>query len=445
MAEPPRTRFAYTDEGLSVAYQTVGSGPADIVLIPTLTAIDVMWDEPSYGAFLGQLSTMGRVVMFDFRGLGASDPVPLGALPTPEAWMEDIRVVLDAVGSATCHVVGHGNAASLAMLFAAIYPTRTKTLTLIDPTARVVEDEDYPCGIPAEALERFLIWNERTWGTEEAVTVHAPSRLEDEAFVRWFARFLRVCMSRSASGPLVRWSTALDVRAVLPTIQAPTLVISRRDCLMTSAQQGRYVADRIAGARFVDVPGRDYWFFTEHADQLLDYISEVVTGHRAVPELDRALTTVMFTDIVGSTESASRLGDRRWAQVLDQHDAIAARELERHRGRKVNPTGDGLLATFDGPARALRCALAIRDAVGGLGLQLRAGVHTGEVERRGDDVGGIAVHIGQRVSALAPPGQVFASRTVADLVLGSGLVLEDRGEHTLKGIPGTWRLFAASD
>ena len=383
--------------------------------------------------------------MLDVRGHGASDPVPLGALPTPEAWMEDFSVVLDTVGSTTTHLVAHGAAGFLGMLFAGTYPARTETLTLIDPTARVVEDKDYPCGIPAEALEHFLSWSERTWGTEEQVAVHAPSRSDDEAFIRWFARFLRTAMSPSVAAALVRWVLALDMRAVLPAIHAPTLVMSRKDCLMTSSQQGRYVADRIAGARFIELPGRDYWFFTEYADQLLDHISEFVTGHRPVKEPDRALTTVMFTDIVGSTESAARLGDRRWTQVLDQHDGIVASELERYRGRKVNPTGDGLLATFDGPARAVRCALAIRDGVAGLGVQLRAGVHTGEVELRGDDIGGIAVHIGQRVAALAEPGQVFASRTVADLVLGSGLVLEDRGDHELKGVPGTWRLFAATD
>jgi class 3 adenylate cyclase len=444
MVDLPETRYTRTEDGLSLAYQTVGSDGPDILLIPTLCAIDLVWDEPSYAAFLRQLMKIGRLILFDFRGLGVSDPVPLGALPTPEEWIEDINIVLDAVGSSAAHLVAHGNAASQAMLFAATYPNRTKTMTLVDPTARVTADEGYPCGIPDAALERFLAWSERTWGTAEAVTVHAPSRLRDEAFVRWFGRFLRASLSPSASAALVRWSTALDTRAVLPAIQAPTLVMSRRDCLMTSSEQGRYVAENITGARFVELPGRDYWFFTENADDLLDRISEHLTGHQPMQAANRALKTVMFTDIVGSTESAARLGDRRWTQLLDQHDAILTRELERHGGRKVNPTGDGVLATFDGPARAVRCALAARDAVSRLGLEIRAGVHTGEVELRGDDLGGIAVHIGQRVSALAPAGEVFVSRTVADLVLGSGLGLEDRGEHQLKGVPGAWRLFAAT-
>jgi class 3 adenylate cyclase len=444
MAEAPQTRYAHTGEGLAIAYQTIGSGPPDIVLVPTLSAIDAMWDEPSYSAFLRQLEAMGRVILFDFRGQGASDPVRLGALPTAEAWVEDISVVLDAVGSTSAHLVGQGVGASFGMVFAAVHPTKAMTLTLINPTARVVEDEDYPCGVPAKALQHFLSWHDRTWGTGKAVAIHAPSRSEDEGFVRWLGRFLRTCASPSEMAVLVRWSTALDIRAVLPAVQAPTLVISSRDCVMTPSLQGRYVADSIGGARFIEIPGRDYWFFTEYTDELLDHISEFVTGHRRPTVSNRALTTVMFTDIVGSTETAARFGDRRWTQVLDQHDAITARELERHRGRKVNPTGDGLLATFDGPASAVRCALALRDAVAELGLELRAGIHTGEVEIRGDDVGGIAVHIGQRVSALAPPGQVFASRTVADLILGSGLFLEDRGEHELKGVPGLWRLFAAT-
>jgi class 3 adenylate cyclase len=444
VVELARTHYASDGEGLSIAYQTLGSGPPDIVLIPALSAVDLMWDEPSYASVLRQLAALGRLIMFDFRGMGASDPVPLGALPTPEAWMEDITVVLDAVGSTECHLVGNGNASSLAILFAAMYPARTKTLNLINPTARVAEDQSYPCGIPVDALEHFLTWSERTWGTEAAVAVHFPSRVDDEAFTRWFGRFQRASMSPSEAAASVRWSTALDMRAILPAVHAPTLVMSRRDCLMVSPQQGRYVADNIRGARFIEIPGRDYWFFSEYTEQVLDHISEIVTGHRVSQDHERALMTVMFTDIVGSTETVARLGDRRWAQLLDQHDAIASLELERHRGRKVNPTGDGLLATFDGPARAVRCALAIRDAVRELGLQVRAGVHTGEVELRGDDVGGIAVHIGQRVSALAPPGEVFASRTVADLLLGSGIVLDDRGERTLKGIPGRWRIFAAT-
>lgn len=444
MLGPARTRYVRNVDGLSIAYQTVGSGPHDIVLIPPLPAIDAMWDEPSYAKALRQLAAMGRLIMFDFRGMGASDPVPLGALPTPEGWMEDITVVLDAVGSTDCHLVGNGNASALAILFAATYPARTKTLTLVNPTARVLEDDDYDCGISPEALARFLAWSERTWGTGAAVVVHVPSRVDDESFTRWYERFLRANMSPSEAAASVPWSTALDMRSVLPVVGAPTLVMSRRDCVMISPRQGEYVAEHIPGARFVEIPGRDYWFFTEHVDAVLDHISEVVTGQRVSPDPDRALMTVMFTDIVGSTEKVAQLGDRRWARLLDQHDAIASRELERHRGLKVNPTGDGLLATFDGPARAVRCALAIRDAIGELGLQVRAGVHTGEVELRGDDVGGIAVHIGQRVSALAAPGEVFVSRTVADLLLGSGIVLEDRGERTLKGVPGKWRIHAVA-
>jgi class 3 adenylate cyclase/pimeloyl-ACP methyl ester carboxylesterase len=440
----PQTRFARTDEGFSLAYQTVGVGPPDIVLIPSLTGIDAVWDEPSYAAFLEHLATLGRLILFDVRGFGASDPVPAGALPTPEEWMGDTRAVLAAVGSETCHLIAHGASCFIGMLFAAQYPGRTKSLVLVEATARLREDRDYPIGVSAEALERFLKWNDATWGTEDSVNVHAPSKVGDQAFRRWLARFERISMSRSANAAQTRWATMLDMRAVLPSIHTPTLVLSRRDCLMIPSAQGRFLADAIAGARYVEVPGRDYWFFTEHAHQILDHIGEFVTGHRLVSQPDRALTTVMFTDIVDSTRRAVRMGDHQWARVLDHHDAIADSELKRHGGRKVNPTGDGLLATFDGPARAVRCALAICEAMGELGIELRAGVHTGEVELRGDDIGGVAVHIGQRVSALAPPGDVYVSRTVADLVLGSDLTLEPRGEHELKGIPGTWALFAAT-
>jgi len=363
MAEVPDTRYTRTDDGLALAYQTLGSGPTDVVLIPSNFAVDLMWDEPSYAHALHRLAGLGRLISLDFRGHGGSDPVPLGALPTPETWMEDTRVVMDAVGSSAAHIICQG-------------------------------------------------------------------------------RMERAGSSPVAHAALVRWLVALDTRAVLPTIHVPTLVITRRDGRMASVEQARYVAEHIPGAKFVDLPGSDYWLFSESPDLLVDQISEFITGVKPVGSQDRVLAAILFTDIVGSTAHASRLGDREWSRLLDQHDGIVARELSLYRGRKVNPTGDGLLATFDGPARAVRCAQAIIEEVRPLGVDVRAGVHTGEVELRGDDIGGIAVHVGQRISGLAAPGEVLVSRTVTDLVAGSGLAFTDRGEHSLRGVSGTWHLYS---
>jgi class 3 adenylate cyclase/pimeloyl-ACP methyl ester carboxylesterase len=438
----PETRYAKTEDGICIAYQTLGDGPIDIVLVPTTHCIDLMWDEPAFAHVLYRLGRLGRLICLDYRGFGASDPVPLGALPTAEGWMEDTRVVLDAVGSTSAHIIIHGAAGFVGMLFAATYPERTKTLTLLDPSARFAWSDDYPIGHADEVIEQYLTWSERTWGTAGHASSWAASRADDDAFHDWQARFERGSVSPSAHGAVLRWLVSLDFRAVLPSISAPTLVIHHEQGLMSPLGHGRYVAKHVPDARIVELTGADYWFFTEHADEIVDHIEEHITGVRPGRELDRALATVMFTDIVASTEQAARLGDRVWTQVLDRHDALVDRELERHRGRKVNPTGDGLLATFDGPARGVRCAQAICEAVRGLGIEVRAGLHTGEVELRGDDIGGIAVHIGQRVSALAGPGEVLVSRTVTDLVTGSGLVFTNRGEHALKGVPGTWPLFA---
>jgi class 3 adenylate cyclase len=364
-------------------------------------------------------------------------------LPTPEMWMEDTRVVVDAVGSTSAHIVCHGGSGFVAMLFAATYPDRTNTLTLIEATARWVAADDYSIGLPPELVERSTDWSERVWGTGAATAAWAPSRKGDAQFRQWTGRFERGSASPSTHGAQVRWMTSLDMRAVLPTIRVPTLVMHHEAAQIIPLDHARYLADHIGGAKLVVLPGGDYWFFTEGADQTVDHIEEFITGVPPVREADRALATVMFTDIVASTEHAARLGDRRWTQVLDQHDKLVQRELDRHRGRKVNPTGDGVLATFDGPARAVRCAQAICDGARALGIEVGAGLHTGEVELRGEDIGGIAVHIGQRVCGLARAGEVLVSRTVTDLVAGSDLQFTERGEHELKGVPGTWTLFAA--
>jgi class 3 adenylate cyclase/pimeloyl-ACP methyl ester carboxylesterase len=439
---PPETRYTKTDDGLAIAYQTLGDGPTDIVLVPSHHCVDLMWEEPSFTHVLERLARLGRLICLDYRGFGGSDPVPLGELPTPETWMDDTRVVLDAVGSTKAHVVAHGMSGFIGMLFAATYPERTSTLTLLDGTARILRADDYPMGRPPEFADVYSELSERVWGTGALGAVWAPSRAEDEAFRRWSGRFERGSASPTMHGALLRWAVRLDLRAVLSSIRVPTLVMHHEADQLVPVDHGRYVADHVLGARLAMLPGGDFWFFTEHADEAVDHIEEFITGVRPVREPDRALATVLFTDIVGSTEHAARVGDKLWTELLDQHDALVQRELDQHRGRKVNMTGDGVLATFDGPARAVRCAQGICEAVRPLGIEVRAGLHTGEVELRGDDIGGIAVHIGQRVSALAGAGEVLVSRTVVDLVTGSSLEFEDRGEQQLRGVPGTWAVFA---
>jgi class 3 adenylate cyclase/pimeloyl-ACP methyl ester carboxylesterase len=447
VAEIPTTQYVRTDEGLALAYQVFGEGDRDIVLIFTVHCVDLLWEEPTVVHMMRRLARLGRVITIDYRGFGASDPVPLGALPTPEAWMEDTRVVLDAVGSSSAHIVCHGGAGFFGMLFAATYPRRTETLTLFEATARYRQADDYQIGAPSEVLDAFAQWDVDTWGTEAHVLVWAPSRAGDERFCRWVARFERGSASPAVYRAANDWVLGLDLRAVLPSIRVPTLVMHREDGLIP-IEHVRYLVEHIPGARLDVVPGHDYWHFTEHADEILDHIEEFITGVVPAEVFDRALATVMFTDIVGSTEFLAQVGDRRWKELLAVHDALVEAEIERFRGRMVRSTrdsGDGALATFDGPGRAIRCACAIRDAVRSLGIDVRAGLHSGEIELRGDDVAGMAVHIGARVSALAGAGEVFVSSTVKDLVAGSGIDFEDRGEHELKGVPGSWKVYGVGE
>jgi len=440
--DAPETHYAKTPDGSNIAYQVVGDGPRDILFAPEITCVDLMWDEPSFAHALRRLARMGRLICLDFRGFGGSDPVPKAALPSPELWMDDARVVLDEVASTTTHVVANGGSGFVGMLFAASHPERTESLVLIDASARTMWAEDYPGGVSAELFDVYLEWVDGAWGTGAVTAAKAPSHAGDEDFRRWAGRIERESHGRSFTSALASWFANLDLRPVLPAIRVPTLVLYRESSVFQSAAHSRYLAEHIPDAQVASVPGTDSHFFTEDADEYLDRIEEFITGVPPIREPDRALATVLFTDIVTSTEHAARLGDKKWTQLLDQHDAMIARELDRHRGRRVNPTGDGILATFDGPARAVRCAQAIVEAVRPLGIEVRAGLHTGEVELRGDDIGGIAVHIGQRVSALAGPGEVLVSRTVTDLVAGSGLEFDERGEHELKGVPGKLVIYA---
>jgi pimeloyl-ACP methyl ester carboxylesterase len=439
-----KTQFARNQEGQYVAYQVCGSGDTDIVFIPDwATNLDVMWEEPTLVRFLDRLASMGRLICFDKRGTGVSDPIPLGAVPTFEEWMADVGCVLDAAGSERATLIGHGDGAPMAILFAATHPERTSALILADAYARRSRAPDYQCGVPQKIAEFYIESILNNWGTGRDTIIGAPSLANNLSFIEWRGRYERLAMSPGVFDVTYPNTYQLDVRPVLETIRVPTLVLHRADNNYVRAGNGRYLAEHIDGAEFVELPGSDHFFHAGDIDALLDPVQEFLTGTMEQPEEDRVLATVMFTDIVGATEHVERGGDRAWRELLDQHHAMVRKELTRFRGREIDTAGDGFFATFDGPARGVRCALAIRDAVRSLGIEIRAGVHTGECEVMGDKVGGIAVHIGARVMAMARPSEVLVSRTVKDLVAGSGLDLADSGVHTLKGVTGEWRLFAA--
>lgn len=435
----PETRYAKTSEGVHIAYQVLGDGPIDLIYLSDWDfAIDFQWEEPIQARFFERLASFSRLISFDRRGTGASDTVSLAQMPTLESWVDDVEAVMDAVGSDRAAVMATTWAGPLAMLFAASRPERTSALVLTYTWPRLRYAPDYDCGRSDRRIEEVITQVEREWGTGNLWAVFAPSLADDERLQRWWNRCNRLSISPASAVAFTTMMANSDVRAVLPSIRVPCLVVTNEN--PSDAATGRYLAKHIDGAAFLQTKNHDRlpWL----SDTLVGDIEEFLTGARRVSDPDRVLATVLFTDIVASTEHASRLGDRAWATVLDRHDAAIGHELTRHRGRRVNPTGDGVLATFDGPARGVRCAQAIIDAVRPLGIDVRAGLHTGEIELRGDDIGGIAVHIGQRISSLAAPGEVLVSRTVTDLVAGSGLEFEDRGEHELKGVPGSWRVFA---
>jgi class 3 adenylate cyclase len=438
----PEVHYAKGPEG-HVAYQVSGDGPVDIVFVPDwVTNVEVMWEEPAVARFLTRLSSIGRLICFDKRGSGISDPVPLGALPTLEQWMDDIRTVLDAAGAERAVVFAHGDGAPMAMLFAATYPERTTALVVADGTARKLRAPDYPHGLPLDVAPRHLEVMIAEWGTGNAVRVGAPS-MASEAARRARGRLERLAMSPSVFAGEYQVALNADVRPILETIRVPTLVLHRIGNRYIRVGNGRHLAEHIPRARFVELPGDDHLFYAGDVEAMLAPTEEFLTGARPVVDDDRVLATVLFTDIVGSTEHASRLGDRAWRDLLERHDTAVRQELGRFRGREIHTTGDGFFATFDGPARAVRCALAIRAAVRPLGLEIRTGLHTGECELRGHDVSGIAVHIGARVAATANAGEVLVSGTLKDLVTGSGLRFVERGVHRLKGVEGEWPLHAA--
>ena len=440
----PEVHYAKTHDGAHIAYQVIGDGPVDLVFVPWWwNHLEGQWDDPLISHFLDRLASFSRLILFDMRGIGLSDPASLNDLPTLEQWMDDAKAVLDAAGSTRAILLGHGDGGLVAMLFAATYPERSLGLILVDAYALLSTTEDYE-GWDPELLDGMLAAFADLWGTGHIgwVSAVAPSQASNETFRNHLARLERLSVSPGAAAAMQLVIGHLDVRPALPAISAPTLVLLHQDNLYMPALFGRYVAEHIAGATLVELEGGDHLFRVGNPDVTLDEIEQFVTGSRSQPRAERVLATVLFTDIVDSTGLAAQLGDERWRELLDRHRGLVRRQLERFRGREVKTLGDGFLALFDGPARAIAGACAIRDAVGQLGLSLRAGLHTGEIETEGSDVAGLAVHIGQRVSSLAQPDEVLVSRTVVDLVAGSGIRFSDRGEHDLKGLPGSWKLFA---
>lgn len=438
----PQTRYVRSAGGY-VAFQELGGGTRDILFVTSwATNLDAMWEDPSLTHFFRRLGRMGRVICFDKRGSGVSDPVPLAALPTLEVWMDDARVVLDATGSGQAVVVGDTEGGPMAMLLAATYPDRVSQLVLLNTFARWRRAPDFPVGMPEETCERLITEYERHWGQHPAMLARtAPSLAGDPRAEEWFVRYQRLAMPPGAATQMYRWVTRLDVRAVLPAISAPTLVLHRQDNDHYRVGHGRYLAAHIPGARLVELPGADCFpFYTAASGQVLDELQGFLTGAHEEVSAERELATVLFTDIVGSTEHAARLGDSRWLDLHAAHDEVVRRQLATFGGQEVKTTGDGFLATFDGPARAVRCATAVRDAVQPLGLQIRAGLHTGEIERVGGDVSGVAVHLAARIMAAAAPGEVVVSRVVPDLVVGSGIEFADLGTAQLRGIPAPWQL-----
>lgn len=454
-AGPVGAPVAYADSnGAYIAYQVVGDGPRDLlVIMDGFVPVDTMDDEPRVARSMARLNSFARLVRFDRRGVGLSDPVSPQDPPTLEQWVEDAIAVLDAAGSDRAIVLAACEVSAVAMLVAATHPDRVESLVLVNPYARAMVADDYPDGIPEAVLDELLhdMTDPRPASTDgdavdDFLAVAVPSAAGDPHFRAWWEDAGRRGASPATARALAELQMRSDVRPALPTIQAPTLVVHFTDEPFIPLALGRYVADRVAGATWVEVPGEDdFWWASHHAADVLDEIEEFVTGARGVAPTNRVLASVLFTDIVASTERAHALGDAEWRTLLDRHDETVRRQLERFHGREVKTTGDGFMATFDGPAKAVECACAIRDAARQLGIEVRGGVHTGEIELRGDDIAGMGVHIAARVAALAEPSSVWVSRTVTDLVIGSGITFADRGEHTLKGVPGTWALYAVSD
>ena len=441
----PETRYVRSGEA-SIAYSVIGDGPIDLVYLPGfISHVELLWDYEPSARFLRRLASFSRLVVVDRRGTGLSDRMSADDQPSLEVQMDDLLHVLDAVGSERAALFGVGIGAMLCAMFAATFPQRTASCVLYGSAACGIQTPDYPWQRDEAAWHEYLLELRERWGTREyadwMLRWLAPRIAEDPAAREWWARFMRLSVSPSAAYALEHFYKETDARAILGSVRVPTLVPHRTADPAQSVEGGRYIAQHIPGATLVELPGEEWFPFGDDQDALADAVEEFLTGTKRVPDVDRVLATVLFTDIAGSTEKATQLGDSAWRELRLAHHDRVRRLLDSHRGREVDTAGDGFFATFDGPARAVRCALAITEAVRPLGVEVRAACHTGEVELIGDEVSGVAVHIGARICALSQAGQVMVSSTVKDLTVGSGLAFEDAGDHELKGVPDRWRLY----
>jgi class 3 adenylate cyclase len=438
---PPRTQYV-TSGNLQLAYQVFGEGERELVLVfDWASHLEILWEQPLLLGFFDVLGRLGRVLWFDMRGLGLSDPVPGGVL-APEDWVDDVAAVMDAAGFRRATLVAQGHAAQFALMAAATHPERISSLILYNGFARLARDDDYPVGMPQQVQDVVVEQITTLWGSGALAHMLAPSIADRPGVVEWWGRVERFAGTPRMAVSKARTVYELDVRDVLPLVTAPTLVIHSRDNAFIRVGHSRYLAEQIRDARLVEIDSADH--VPVPNPDLLGAIQEFVAGSRvAVADVDRVLATILVVDVVGSTERASELGDQRWRNVRDRFEEVVRQSLLSHGGELVDVAGDGVLATFDGPARAIRCAGHVRDALRVQGLDVRSGLHTGEISRRGEAISGIAVHIGARVGALAAPGEVLVTRTVRDLVAGSGIEFAERGEHVLKGVPDRWALYAA--
>jgi len=442
----PTTRYARSDE-VSIAYQVMGEGPLDLILVPGIVShVEFRHEFPGYTDYLRHLAAFARVISFDKRGQGLSDRV--SGVPSLEQRMDDVAAIMEAIGSKRAALLGYSEGAPMSVLFAATYPDRTSHLILCGGMAKFTNTNDYEFMFSEEVILKSV----KYWGTGAFMKSFMPSLAKDPAAVSRFAKFERLSAGPGGYKALLQQNALIDVRPILPNVQVPTLILHSRTDALIPVENGRYLASRIPNAKYIEYPEGDHGFLTGIAggpgdvQTLCGDIEEFITGNResALPDLERVLATVLFTDIVNSTHRATQMGDHSWRRLLDEHDRTAQRVIEKHRGKLIKTTGDGILATFDGPGRAIRCALAFESAATQIGLPLRAGLHTGEVEMRDGDIGGVAVHAAARVMALSEPGEVLVSRVVTDLVAGAGLKFSERGSHELKGLPGRWDLYAAS-
>ena len=443
------TRYVKTDGGY-VAYQVFGTGPLDLLFIPNWSHnLDVMWQEPSLARYLDRLASFARVICLNNRGSGVSDPLPMGAaaIPSLDSWMDDIRAVLDASGARHAAILGDTEGGPVAILFSATFPERVSSLVLVNSFARWKRADDYPIGMPPDAYDKLIGVYEGYWGQDaDMLALTAPSMMADARFRSWLTTYQRLSIAPGYATAFYRWVTGLDVRHVLASVRAPTLVIHRSGNLHHRVAFGRYLAEHIPGSEYAELDGADsYPFHAGDFSELLDKIEEFLTGEPQRYATDRTLATVLFTDIVGSTDKAAEVGDEQWLDLLQVHDRLTAEHVERFRGEVIDHTGDGILATFDGPARGVTCGLRLSQAVLPLGINIRVGLHTGEIEKRNGQVGGIAVHIAARVMSHAQDGGVAVSSTVKDLVTGSGFSFHSTGTHQLKGVPGKWAIYEAAE